>query len=83
MSKHEWILDAYCDLSKVGLADKAVLGWVGLMHPDDSVSGDPDARWYARVSVDLKTADLRAEFRTREDAVNFVTLTVHSLSEQT
>jgi hypothetical protein len=83
MSKHEWIRDAYCNLSKVGLADKAVLGWVGLMHPDDSVSGDPDARWYARVSVDLKSADLRAEFRTREDAVNFVTLTVNSLSEQT
>ena len=83
MSKHEWILDAYCDLSKAGTPHRSVLGWVGLLHPDDSVSGDPDARWYARVSVDLKSADLRAEFRTREDAVNFVTLTVHSLSEQT
>ena len=70
-ARFRWVNDAYQDTSTS--RQRVLIGWVGLLHPEDAQSGDPNARWYAYVCTS-EGKWVRDEFHSREDATGFVQL---------
>ena len=69
-ARFRWANDAYQAMSP---QHPYLIGWVGLLHPEDAQSGDPDVRWYAYVCTP-EGKWVRDEFRSRDGAMGFVQL---------